>query len=197
MYWARCSGVPRSWIGESARFPARLPVAAPPSTHESSNAASASAKFFGPSMYPPCSISTNADVIPASSNTLRSPSFASVHSCVLRPPSATTWATGPRATARVDCTSIWRSNRSAKRHMIWRTSSPGSVLRRVLCCSPTLETLIIDSPSATWPHTGRTGDAGIPAAGVHGSLSVCRQDVWAALDEQRAGLSPAVQKRDA
>ncbi len=33
-----CSGVPRSWIGASARWPARLQVAAPASTHASSNA---------------------------------------------------------------------------------------------------------------------------------------------------------------
>ncbi|OQB34491.1 MAG: hypothetical protein BWY06_03453 [Candidatus Latescibacteria bacterium ADurb.Bin168] len=35
----------------------------------------------------------------------------------------------PRATPRVDWTSIWMSKRSLKRHMIWRTSSPGRVFR--------------------------------------------------------------------
>ena len=41
-------------MGESARYPARLPVAAPASTQANSKATSASARFFGPSMKPPC-----------------------------------------------------------------------------------------------------------------------------------------------
>ena len=59
-YLARCSGVPRSCIGASPRLPARLPVAAPASTHDNSKAMSASARFFGPAMNPPCSGSRNA-----------------------------------------------------------------------------------------------------------------------------------------
>ena len=68
MYAARCSGVPRSWMGESARLPARLQVAAPPSTQASSIATSARARFFGPSMKPPWPGSMKQVVIPASSN---------------------------------------------------------------------------------------------------------------------------------
>ena len=109
MYRSTCSGVPHSWIGANARLPARLPVAAPPSTHDNSNATSASARFFGPAMNPPCSSSMNAAVRPASSIALSSCAFCAVHSCELRAPSATMRATGPRATRRADCTSICRS----------------------------------------------------------------------------------------
>ena len=42
-------------MGERARNPARLAVAAPPSTQASSKAASASARFLGPAMKPPSS----------------------------------------------------------------------------------------------------------------------------------------------
>ena len=65
-----CSGVPRSWIGARARLPARVPVAAPPSTQASSKATSARARFLGPSMKPPCSGSMKTAVMPASSNSL-------------------------------------------------------------------------------------------------------------------------------
>jgi len=104
-----------------------LPVAAPPSTHDNSNASSAIARFFGPAMNPPCSMSRNTDEIPDSSNTFNNSALPVVHSCELRPPSATIRATGPRATRRDDWMSICMSNRSLNRHMIWRTSSPGSV----------------------------------------------------------------------
>src|SRR5450631_2771219 len=50
-----------------------------------------------------------------------------VHSCVFLSPAATRRATVDRATTREDCTNICRSNRSAKRHWIWRTASPGRV----------------------------------------------------------------------
>ena len=122
-----CSAVPHSWIGASARKLARLPVAAPPSTHASSNAASDSARFFGPAMNPPSSGSIKAEVIPARSKASIISAFAGVHSCVLRSPAATICATVVRATVRADCTSICRSKRSANRHWIWRTASPGSV----------------------------------------------------------------------
>ena len=45
-------------------------------------------------------------VMPDSSNAWSSACFSGVHSWVLRAPSATRRATGPRATARTDCTSI-------------------------------------------------------------------------------------------
>ena len=83
---SRCSGVPRSWMGATASTCARLQVAAPASTHASSNATSASAKFFGPRMNPPCSGSRNIAVRPASSKARSRPAFSSVHSCELRAP---------------------------------------------------------------------------------------------------------------
>ena len=62
-----CSGVPRSWMGESARHPARLPVAAPASTQASSKATRARARFLGPSMKPPSEGSMKTPVMPDSS----------------------------------------------------------------------------------------------------------------------------------
>ena len=108
--------MPHSWIGASARKLARLAVAAPPSTHANSNAASDKARFFGPAMNPPSSGSIKAAVIPARSNASIISRFAGVHSWVLRSPAATIRATVPRATPRADCTSICRSNRSANLH---------------------------------------------------------------------------------
>ncbi len=112
------------------------PIADPPSTQASSRAASANARFLGPSRNPPNSGSCKTELIPAASKASRSAAFSGVHSWVWRPPSATNRATGPRATARADCTSICRSSRAANRHMIWRASSPGSVL------SPGFEALL-------------------------------------------------------
>ena len=114
-------------MGARARQLAKLPVAAPASTQESSKATSARARFLGPSIKPPWAGSRKTAVIPDSSKALSRFDFSSVHSCVLRAPSATRRATGPRATPREDCTIICKSYRSAKRHMIWRASSPGNV----------------------------------------------------------------------
>src|ERR1022692_4490187 len=113
-------------MGDRARQPARLPVAAPASTQASSNATRASARFLGPSTKPPCSGSRKTPVMPDASKCARRLCLAGVQAWVLRAPSATSRATGPRATARVDCTNIWRSYRLAKRHWICRTSSPGN-----------------------------------------------------------------------
>ena len=114
-------------IGASARCCARIPAAAPASTHDSSNATSASARFFGPATTTPASGSRHAVVMPARSNSARSACFSTVHSCVCRPPCATSFATGPRATPRAAWISIWRSYRSVNRHITRRASSPGSV----------------------------------------------------------------------
>ena len=78
-------------------------------------------------MKPPCSGSRYTAVRPASSNASSSAAFSGVQSWECRAPAATSRATGPRATARADCTSIWWLKRSAVRHMIWRISSVGSV----------------------------------------------------------------------
>ncbi len=109
MYLLRCSGVPFSWIGERPRLLARDEVAAPPSTQASSKATSAKARFLGPSMKPPSAGSIKTWVSPASSKAVRILSFSGVQSWVLRAPLATRLATTPRATPRVDCTTICRS----------------------------------------------------------------------------------------
>jgi len=54
-------------------------------------------------------ISSAAAVMPASSKSLSNAFFSAVHSWLRRPPAATNRATGPRATARTDCTSMPRS----------------------------------------------------------------------------------------
>src|SRR5208282_2217715 len=114
-------------MGAKARHPARLAVAAPPSTQANSNATSASARFRGPAMNPPCSGSIKTAVMPDWSKASNISALAGVHSWVLRPPCATKRATVPRATARTDRTSIWRPQRSAKPHWIWRAASEGRV----------------------------------------------------------------------
>ena len=91
------------------RLLARPQVAAPASTHAISNASSDSARFLGPSMKPPNSGSSPAAVMPASSKCRSMLFFSSVHSWLLRAPSATRRAMGPRATLRALCTSIWMS----------------------------------------------------------------------------------------
>ena len=111
-------------------------------------------------MKPPCSSSMKAPVMPAASKALSISSFAGVQSWVLRPPSATSRATAPRATERVDCTIIWVSYRSAYPHMIWRASSPGRV------CSMALVPVSLASVIVSHFPCGGGGSIGAQAEGT-------------------------------
>ena len=89
--WRGCTSPPRHRPTTARRRPAPAPGS------------------WGPSMKPPYSGSMHSAVIPASSNAASRAFFSSVQSWELRPPLATSRATGPRATARTDCTTICRS----------------------------------------------------------------------------------------
>ena len=96
----------------------------------SSRATRDSARFFGPSMKPPCCGIHEAGGDAGLVEGLEQLGLLrrSIRGCCARR-CATRRATSPRATRARTGRSIWRSYRSWKRHMIWRTSSPGRVLR--------------------------------------------------------------------
>src|ERR1035441_628733 len=139
-------------MGASAREPARLAVAAPPSTQASSKAASESARFLGPEMKPPSSGSMKAAVMPARSKASIMPALPGVHSWVLRSPAATNWATVPRATSE-----LYR--RVATRTLLDPASD--RLLAKLLATEHThdrLPRLLVDEPGRSW--AGKTGSYG-------------------------------------
>ena len=94
-------------MGARPRLPARLQVAAPASTQDSSKAIRASARFFGP--FDEAAVlgiqEGGGDAALVEGWQQARPFRASIRgNCARR--SATSRATGPRATVRVDCTSM-------------------------------------------------------------------------------------------
>ena len=126
-YMARCSGVPRSWIGARPRFPPGCTWPRPhpptPTRTQSMPAPGSSARRRSRRVRGPGTASPG----PTSSKASSSAAFWLFHSCLLRPPSATSRATSPRATARTARTTCCNSWRSSKRHCTGRPARrPGS-----------------------------------------------------------------------